>query len=79
MKKLIIAGLLVVSSCTAPDKSREALIKAGFSEITLNGWAPLSCSEDDNYKTKFTATNPAGVRVDGTVCCGVFKGCTIRL
>jgi hypothetical protein len=55
------------------------LEKSGFTDIQVDGWAGLSCSEDDTFGTNFQATNPSNVTVTGVVCCGlVFKGCTIR-
>lgn len=79
MKKLILAAMCaVVFGCTAEDDTRNTLTKAGYSNIEIDGYAFLGCGEDDNFKTKFTATNPNGMRVSGVVCCGVFKGCTIR-
>lgn len=73
---LIVALMLI--GCTAPDRTKEALIKAGFTDIEIGGYDIFSCGEDDDFATKFTATNPAGLRVGGTVCCGILKGCTIR-
>jgi hypothetical protein len=32
----------------------------------------------DNFATGFTAKNPQGRQVFGTVCCGIMKACTIR-
>ena len=65
-------------ACTSPNKAASALQDAGYSDITINGIAPFSCGEDDNFSNKFTATNPAGDTVSGVVCCGILKGCTIR-
>lgn len=79
MKKLIFAAVCVMFvGCSAPDRSRDTLVKAGFSNIQLKGYAWMGCGKDDNYSTKFTATNPLGMQVDGVVCCGMMKGCTIR-
>lgn len=30
------------------------------------------------FQTGFVAKNPAGKRVEGVVCCGVLKACTVR-
>ncbi len=50
----------------------------GFSNIETTGYA-LGCSDSDTFATGFVATNSAGQRVSGTVCCGVLvKGCTVR-
>lgn len=56
----------------------ETLEKGGFTDIAITGIGPLDCSEDDYIRTRFEATNPQSIRVQGTVCCGIFKRCTIR-
>ena len=47
-------------------------------DVTITGWNPLACGEDDTYATGFIAIDPQGKVVEGTVCSGVFKGATIR-
>jgi hypothetical protein len=54
------------------------LEKAGYSEIQTTGYAAFECGKDDDFHTGFRAKNPAGTLVEGTVCCGFLKGCTIR-
>jgi len=78
MKKLVLMCIVLMAGCTAPDRSRETLDNSGFTNIEIGGWAGLSCSDGDTYKTKFSATNPNGKRVTGVVCCGMMKGCTVR-
>lgn len=74
----IIASLFM-AGCTDETGSRKALNNAGFTDIQITGFEPFVCGKDDTYATGFTATNPVGRRVSGTVCCGVWdKGCTIR-
>lgn len=70
---------LAAIGCTASDRTKETLEKHGFTDIEVGGWAPFACGQDDVYKTKFEATNPSGQRIDGVVCCGWFKNCTLRL
>jgi len=70
--------LSLIFACTAPETSRVALEKAGFTDIDVGGWAPFSCSDEDSFKTSFTAKNSNGQVVDGAVCCGWLKNCTIR-
>lgn len=83
MKKTLITlavtlGLLMVA-CTDEAGARHALDSAGYTEIELTGFNAFECGDDDGTATGFTAKNPAGKRVSGTVCCGIFaKGCTIR-
>lgn len=74
----LLAVALAVSSCAAPDASTEALRKQGFHDVEITGWSPLGCGEKDAFSTGFRATNASGERVDGVVCCGVLKLCTVR-
>lgn len=51
----------------------------GFTDVevgdTYDWW---TCGGDDEYSTSFTATNVKGNRVEGAVCCGLWKDCTVR-
>lgn len=72
---LIFLSLL---GCTDVSSTVTTLKKAGYTQIQTKGYDFFACSQDDFYSTKFSAVNPAGTRVSGVVCCGVFKSCTIR-
>ena len=77
----LVWGLFTMcNSCYDADTSQEVLRKAGYTEIEIQeGKSWFECGSGDMYATSFTATNPVGVRVKGTVCCGwMMKGCTIR-
>jgi hypothetical protein len=76
-----LASLLAVilSGCTAPDRTVRVLEDAGYSNIEIQGYAWFSCSEDDTYATRFTAQGPTGRQASGAVCAGLLKGATIRL
>lgn len=79
MKYLIIALLASFAlACTAPDATKETLRKSGYKDIQTGGYNVFACGRDDNFATEFTATNPAGERVSGVVCCGLWKNCTVR-
>ena len=79
MKKWLAVLLLpLLLSCTREDASRQTLESAGYSDIEMTGWSPLSCSDSDTFSTGFTAKNPKGDTVSGVVCCGWLKNCTIR-
>jgi hypothetical protein len=75
-----IAGIVfLVRGGEDLERVTNALSSAGFTEVQLLGRAsPWSCSEDDVYRTKFKAQNPVGAEVEGVVCCGLAKGCTVR-
>jgi hypothetical protein len=83
MKKLIKAGIVFVAmlapACTNEGGTTRTLHRHGFTDIQVGGYDPWSCGNDDTSSTSFVATNPAGIRVRGTVCCGLFtKSCTVR-
>lgn len=69
---------LVLVACSAPDESTRTLEKSGYTNIETTGWEPFSCGEKDSFSTGFRATNPSGQPVEGVVCCGVIKRCTVR-
>ncbi len=76
---IILFAVLNMVGCSNGDKTRETLVKAGFSDIVITGWAPMGCGRDDTYCTSFSAVNHHGNRVSGVVGCGFWlKGCTIR-
>jgi hypothetical protein len=78
MKRFILLASLLLAACTDESGSRKALESSGFSEIRFTGYSPFSCSDSDTFSTGFTAKNPAGHAVKGTVCCGFLKSCTVR-
>lgn len=79
MKKLLLALPLLLTACGAdPRGAAEALDNAGFTDIQTGGYSVFACGKGDTYHTAFTAKNPRGKTVTGTVCSGWFKGATIR-
>lgn len=82
MKKLILAAALItvfaLTACTSAVDTNKALTSAGFTNIEINGYSFFGCGKEDTFRTKFTATNPQGQRVEGVVCSAWFKGATIR-
>jgi len=81
MKKILLAVLmvLVLSGCTNKSDAERALKAQGFSDITVTGYSFFACSDDDFYHTGFSAINPKGEVVTGTVCSGLlFKNSTVR-
>ncbi len=72
-------GLLALAGCTDESNTRRTLESAGYTDIQTTGYSWFECGKDDTYHTGFTAKNPLGKPVSGTVCCGMWtKGCTIR-
>ena len=71
---LLLSGCLIDAASTV-----RTLEDSGFSNVQITGYSWWVCGEHDTYHTGFVATNPAGRRVSGTVCCGwLTKGCTVR-
>ena len=79
MKVLFLAALsLAAAGCTNPRRSLDAAYRAGFTSVSTGGYAWFWCGGDDTWATRFSGVNSAGMRVDGAVCCGLLKGCTVR-
>jgi hypothetical protein len=48
-------------------------------DVTIKDERSLfGCGKGDLYRTKFSAVNDKGQKVDGIVCKGIFKGSTVR-
>lgn len=78
---LISCAALAIAlvACTDETNTIRTLDSAGYTDIHTTGYSWFECGKDDTYHTGFTAKNPAGKQVSGTVCCGMLtKGCTIR-
>ena len=78
MKNITMLLCLGLASCTDPGRSQDALQKSGYTDIEIGDYDFNACGKDDEYSTHFRAKNPQGRIVEGTVCCGVWKSCTIR-
>ncbi len=80
MKKVLLACVLALSlaACSDGPTAENALADAGYTQIVTTGWSMFGCSENDTFKTGFTAKGPTGRQVKGVVCSGWFKGATIR-
>lgn len=77
---LLAIGLLVAIGPLDPSTDAvRVLSDAGYMDIRLTGYRWLSCSEDDTFRSGFSAIGPAGKPVTGAVCSGLTKGHTIRL
>jgi hypothetical protein len=78
---LTIVGLGLTrcgGACNSPDESMAALESSGVTDAHLDGLAIFGCGRDDWSSMAFHGKNAAGKDVDGVVCCGAFKGCTVR-
>lgn len=78
---LLVIGIIAAmdAGCGAGEDGKAALEADGFTNVELGERAWWGCARDDSFNSHFTATNPAGKRVEGLVCCGSLgKGCTVR-
>jgi hypothetical protein len=75
----ILVGARCLIGFTCPNDAARTLRSSGYGQVELDGWAgPFACGKGDTYANSFTAQNPRGDQVSGVVCCGIFKGCTVR-
>jgi hypothetical protein len=75
---LFIFGIMAARGCTEPDQRvRDVLERAGYTPVRVGGYDFGACSGHDATATHFVAKGAHG-DVEGTVCCGWFKSCTIR-
>lgn len=75
---LITFTALSFVACTDESATKETLRKSGYTEIQTTGYKAFSCSDSDSFSTGFRAKNPKGEVVEGVVCCGLMKSCTVR-
>lgn len=81
MHKIIISTFIaaLLMGCSNSNDANKALTAMGFTDIRTTGYKWFACSDDDWYHTGFTAKNPQGLQVSGTVCSGFFfKNSTVR-
>lgn len=79
MRFAILGAALLLAACTDEPRALHALSDASLTPVSVGGYSWFGCGKDDQYATKFIATNANGKRVTGVVCAGFwFKGQTIR-
>jgi hypothetical protein len=76
---VFVVALSILSGCTTDeDETRTTLENMGFTDVQPSDIALWGCGHGDKYGRNFKAKNPAGHYVNGTVCCGIIKSCTVR-
>ena len=70
--------LQVSGACSSPDRAKSTLEAAGFTDVQAGGYDYFACGKGDTFSTHFSAKNAQGHTVEGTVCCGWLKSCTVR-
>jgi hypothetical protein len=74
---IVISAGIMSFTWTNDDATRSTLNAAGFKDIKVGGHAWFQCG-NDTYSTEFSATNTNGQHIEGAVCCGLLKRCTVR-
>ena len=93
MKSVLFAAL-VFAACREPGEKTEPLeprhraaVEAlGLKDARRTGYAVFECSDSDLIfdsatffaSATFVAKGADGKPVEGAVCCGLIKGCTVR-
>lgn len=78
---VIVVGNFFAANLVEVGDARalQAIESSGFRDVKLGGADALACTEGDSSR-HFVATNQRGLRVEGTVCCGLTglaKACTL--
>lgn len=69
---------LMIFAYSDDSYEEKVLNQLGYTDVQVKGWAPLKCAESDLTSKNFVAKNERGGQVQGVVCCGIFKSCTVR-
>jgi hypothetical protein len=79
---LVIGAMLFVgyeATLSRAPECHRVLDSYGYTDVELTGYEVVGCGNEAIHEG-FIATSSSGLRVRGTVCCGlVFKNCTVRL
>ena len=82
----VLASILVFLAAFMPPgeetkaRATRLLMAHGYEDIKLDTVNVFACGKDDvmNRSVHFTALSSGGMRLEGAVCCGWVKDCTIR-
>jgi hypothetical protein len=82
---LVVYAVVAASGGCSPSKDRfkTSILSSGLTNPTKHGYDFFECGYGDFWVEAFTAhltheSAEVDTIVKGTVCCGIFKGCTIR-
>lgn len=80
MRKFIfILPIMLLAACTDESGAIRTAENHGFSNVRATGYRFTGCSDNDVFRTGFTATNASGRVVSGVVCSSWLKSNTLRL
>lgn len=75
----IVLLVVLLPGCAAPeDDAMRALRATSLQDVRLGGYPFWGCGRDDGFNSSFTAKDRDGRPLSGAVCCGMWKGCTVR-
>lgn len=75
---LFVCCIAAPLTCTSPNEAVRAATAAGFHDVHAGDYAWFACGDDYFTSTKFTAVNANGASVEGVVCCGWLKKCSVK-
>lgn len=79
---VLIIGLFVAIYVAAlnglKEDAEQAVLSSGNTNVSIGSRSFFACGKDDSVGWYFTATNAQDKSISGTVCCGFWKGCTVR-
>ncbi len=80
----VFAVVAALGGCEVePVRFRQAAHDAGLENVEQGTYNFFECGYSDTWASDITATRlvfgeKEPRKVEGTVCCGIFKGCTVR-
>lgn len=77
-KTAVVIACLLLAACTDPETAKRAAENVGLTNVQAGGYSLFGCSDNDTFRTKFSATNAQGRAVSGVVCSGWLKSATVR-
>lgn len=75
---LVLALCALLMGCVSEGTARTTLDDEGYTDVAVTGHSFWACGQHELLGAKFEATNARGKRIEGVVCCGVLKACTVR-
>lgn len=87
VRQFLLATMLFAAGCSVSQETAEDVLQdEGYENVEVTGHAWTGCSDDDQFRSSFKATrrvlNADGTtslrNVEGTICCGWWKDCTVR-
>lgn len=79
MRRILIISTLLAACGRVDNATAIAVAEAnGLHDVKVGDYAMMDCGRGDEFRSHFTAKNAEGRPVQGTICCGWMKDCTVR-